>query len=199
MPLYSCSSLNTPLLMPLSVLCVYMYRCVQVQRLGALAGVRGFPGRGRRKNLSLFFLRERELSFFAFSSSSLSPLPLLFLSSLSPHTFWPRLLSRSNTASMMILQCCMGIPVHTYAHKFKINRQHSKGPRVVWCLKVYDIISGPDRWQGSGFPRPAEAKKIWVFFSPSKHTICVCIYIYIYTYVHMHTRVQTAKDYTMRV
>ena len=24
----------------------------------------------------------------------------------------------------------------------------------VWCLKVYDIISGPDRWQGSGYTCP---------------------------------------------
>jgi hypothetical protein len=160
----------------------------------------GFPRPREAKKFEPFFsARERAFFLCLLFVFSFSPLPLLFLSSLSPHTFWPRLLSRSNTASMMILQCCMGIPVHTYAHKFKINRHHSKGPRVVWCLKVYDIISGPDRWQGSGFPRPAEAKKIWVFFSPSKHTICVCIYIYIYTYVHMHTRVQTAKDYTMRV
>ena len=24
----------------------------------------------------------------------------------------------------------------------------------IWCLKVYDIISGPDRWQGSGYTCP---------------------------------------------
>jgi len=53
----------------------------------------------------------------------------------------------------------------------------------VWCLKVYDIISGPDRWQGSGVSPAAGGEKFWAFFSPSKHTICVCIYIYIYLYI----------------
>ena len=35
------------------------------------------------------------------------------------------------------------------------------------CLKVYDIISGPDRWQGSGVSPGAGGKKNWAFFSPS--------------------------------
>jgi hypothetical protein len=46
----------------------------------------------------------------------------------------------------------------------------------VWCLKVYDIISGPDRWQGCGVSPAAGGEKIWAFFSPSKHIICVCIH-----------------------
>ena len=54
----------------------------------------------------------------------------------------------------------------------------------VWCLKVYDIISGPDRWQGSGVPRPAEAG----FFL---HYICICMYIYIYIYMYVHTHTHT--------
>jgi len=56
----------------------------------------------------------------------------------------------------------------------------------VWCLKVHDIISGPDRWQGSGVSPAAGGKKIWAFFSPSKHTICVYIYIYTQTRAHAH-------------
>ena len=55
----------------------------------------------------------------------------------------------------------------------------------VWCLKVYDIISGPDRWQGSGFSPAAGGENFWAFFSPSKHTICVCIYTYIHIYTHI--------------
>ena len=42
----------------------------------------------------------------------------------------------------------------------------------VWCLKVYDIISGPDRWQGSGFSPAAGGENFWAFFSP-----CICTYI----------------------
>ena len=43
----------------------------------------------------------------------------------------------------------------------------------VWCLKVYDIISGPDRWQGSGVSPAAGGENFWAFFSPSKQ-LCVC-------------------------
>ena len=45
---------------------------------------------------------------------------------------------------------------------------------------MYDIISGPDRCQGSGVSPAAGGENFWAFFSPSKHTIYVCIYIYIY-------------------
>jgi len=34
----------------------------------------------------------------------------------------------------------------------------------VECLKVFDIISGPDRWQRSGVPPAAGGKKNWAFF-----------------------------------
>ena len=58
----------------------------------------------------------------------------------------------------------------------------------VWCLKVYDIISGPDRWQGSGVSPAAGGQNFWAFFSPSKHTICVCINIYIYVFIALPLR-----------
>ena len=65
------------------------------------------------------------------------------------------------------------------------RRRRPPASRGVWCLKVYDIISGPDRWQGSGVSPAAGGENFWAFFFPSKHTICVCIYIYIYiTYMH---------------
>ena len=56
----------------------------------------------------------------------------------------------------------------------------------VWCLKVYDIISGPDRWHGSGVSPAAGGENFWAFFSPSKHTICVCIYRYTESRAHAH-------------
>ena len=34
----------------------------------------------------------------------------------------------------------------------------------VECLKVFDIISGPDRWQGSGVSPSAGGKNVWPFF-----------------------------------
>jgi hypothetical protein len=34
----------------------------------------------------------------------------------------------------------------------------------VECLKVFDIISGPDRGWGPGFPRPARRKNFLIFF-----------------------------------
>ena len=67
----------------------------------------------------------------------------------------------------------------------------------VWCLKVYDIISGPDRWQGSGVSPAAGGKFFWAFFSPSKHAICVCIYIYIYMYILHSYSIQGQRDTMM--
>ena len=57
----------------------------------------------------------------------------------------------------------------------------------VWCLKVFDIIPGPDRWQGSGVSPAAGGKKNWAFFSPSKHTyMCVCVCVCVCTHTHGH-------------
>jgi hypothetical protein len=42
----------------------------------------------------------------------------------------------------------------------------------VWCLKVYDIISGPDRWQGSGVSPAAGGSPL----SPlTERCVCVCV------------------------
>ena len=45
----------------------------------------------------------------------------------------------------------------------------------VECLKVFDIISGPDRWQRSGVPPAAGGKKKLGLFSPLKTYIPVCV------------------------
>ena len=59
----------------------------------------------------------------------------------------------------------------------------------VWCLEVYDIISGPDRWQGSGVSPAAGGENFWAFFSPQNilfplKTYYVCVYTYTYMYVN---------------
>ena len=50
-----------------------------------------------------------------------------------------------------------------------------------------DIISGPDRWQGSGVSPAAGGKKIWAFFSPSKQ-LYVCVYTYTYICIYQDTK-----------
>ena len=72
--------------------------------------------------------------------------------------------------------------IHTYMLRFIRTSMAPAAPpgkprclvsEGVWCLKVYDIISGPDRWQGSGVSPAAGGENFWAFFSPSKHTIYV--------------------------
>ena len=45
----------------------------------------------------------------------------------------------------------------------------------VWCLKVYDIISGLIDGRGRGFPRPPEAKKFGPFFPKTYYILYVCV------------------------
>ena len=62
----------------------------------------------------------------------------------------------------------------------------------VWCVKVYDIISRPDRWQGSGVSPAAGGENFWAFLFPSKHTfspqniLYVCMHMHIHMHTHMH-------------
>ena len=82
-----------------------------------------------------------------------------------------------------IVACSCGAPLRR-----QDTRVHGAGgaPRQaqvmvsegVWCLKVYDIISGPDRWQGSGVS-PAAGGKIFLGL--------VLKAVHSYTHMYFHT------------